>query len=242
MCLGGTTEALKIVVVDRGYNVGAAERGRHHHGLPGGAFLHPALAEHDIIDPIGLAAALRHRHPNRHGEPMAQRAGRSLDTGIAIVRMDAKAAIGLAVSIEILASKYSVLFQDHVLDHAAMTLRHEESVRRGAIETAAHQPMIHAIDNLGARIGRSDVQSADLLRYVQDAAPIAKAARIRCFHIERVESHHLVHGLLTPASTPATLSARSLSLITQEQSKNRRRASGSAGAAGCLGAHSMMVQ
>src|SRR6202023_2279558 len=129
-----------------------------------------------------------------------------------------------------------------LLGSRAMTPRSEERGRRGAIGTAAHQPMIHAIDNLGARIGRSDVQSADLLRYVQDAAPIAKAARIRCFHIERVESHHLVHGLLTPASTPATLSARSLSLITQEQSKNRRRASGSAGAARCLGAHSMMVQ
>src|SRR5258705_7470649 len=106
------------------------------------------------MDPTGLAAAPGNRHPNRHGEPMAQRAGRSLDTGIAIVGMDAKTAIGLAISIEILAPKYSVLFQDHVLDHAAMTLRHEEGVRRRAIETAAHEPVIHAIYNLGARIGR----------------------------------------------------------------------------------------
>ena len=50
MRLGGAAEALEVVVVDDGDDVGAAERGRHQHGLPGRAFLDLAVAQHGVDD------------------------------------------------------------------------------------------------------------------------------------------------------------------------------------------------
>ena len=87
-----------------------------------------------------------------------------------------------------------------------MTLRHQESVRRGAIEVAAHEPVIDAVDNLGAGIGRPMCRAPDLLRYVQDPAPIALATRraLRA-HRRRCVGIIFVHRSLTPASIPATL-------------------------------------
>jgi len=66
--------------------------------------------------------------------------------------MDAEAAFGCAIRVEIGTAQYSVLLEDDVLDHAAMALRHEEGVGRGAVGAAAHQAMINAVDDLGAGI------------------------------------------------------------------------------------------
>src|SRR5262249_58341566 len=63
MCDGGSPETLKIVVIDCGDNVRTAERGSHHHRLPGRAFLHLAVAEHHVDDAIRLTSPFGHRHP-----------------------------------------------------------------------------------------------------------------------------------------------------------------------------------
>src|SRR5262249_57577636 len=76
---GGSPKTLKVVVIDRGYNVRTAERGSHHDGLPGRAFLHLAVAEHYVDDAVGLAAAFGQRHSHRHGKTMTKRTRRRLD-------------------------------------------------------------------------------------------------------------------------------------------------------------------
>ena len=103
MGLRRAAEALKIVVVDERDDVGEPERGRHQHGLPGRSFLHLAVAQHRVDDAIGLSTALGERHADDHRQAVAKRAGRSLDSRIAVIGMTAEAAVRLAVTIEIFA-------------------------------------------------------------------------------------------------------------------------------------------
>ena len=118
--------------------------------------------------------------PTDHRQAVPERAGRGFDARIAVVGMAAEATVRLAVEVEVLAAEHAEFLQDHVLDHAAMALRHEERVGRGAVRIAAHQTVIDTIDDLRARIGRTDVQRADLLGNVEDPPPDnAGSARAR---------------------------------------------------------------
>ena len=101
MGLGRAAEALEIVVVDEGDDVGEPERGRHQHGLPGRAFLHLAVAQHGVDDAVGLPAALGERHADDHRQAVAERAGRGLDARIAVVGMAAEPAIRRAIGVEV---------------------------------------------------------------------------------------------------------------------------------------------
>ena len=64
MGLRSAAEALEIVVVDRGDDVGEPERGGHQHRLPGRAFLHLAVAE-DRVDPCHRSCGRARRAPSR---------------------------------------------------------------------------------------------------------------------------------------------------------------------------------
>src|SRR5216683_7611814 len=90
MGLGGAAETLEVIVVDAGDDVGKPERGRHQHRFPGRSFLHLAVAQHGVNDAVGLAATLRKRHADYHGETMPERAGRSFDPRIAVIGMAAE--------------------------------------------------------------------------------------------------------------------------------------------------------
>ena len=147
---GGSPETLKVVVIDCGDNVRTAERGSHHDRLPGRAFLHLAVAEHDVDDPIGLAAAFGQRHSDRHGETVTKRARRGLDARVAVIRMAAEPAVGLAIIVEIPAAQHAGFLQNDVLNHAAMALGHQKSVGRGTIQIATHERVVHAVNDLGA--------------------------------------------------------------------------------------------
>src|SRR5262249_26135391 len=97
----GPPETLKVVVIDCGDNVRTPERGSHHDRFPGRAFLHLAVAEYHVDDPIGLAAAFGQRHSHRHGKAVTKRTRRGLDAGVAIIRMAAEPAVGLAIIVQI---------------------------------------------------------------------------------------------------------------------------------------------
>ena len=104
---------------------------RHQHGFPGRAFLHLAVADSTVVDgAVGLAPAFGERHADHHRQAVAERAGRGLDAGIAVVGVDAEPAVRRAVVVEILRGQDAQLFEDHVLDHAAVALRHQEGVGR----------------------------------------------------------------------------------------------------------------
>jgi len=55
---------------------------------------------------------------------MAKRSGRSVDARRLVVRMGAEAAFRLAVGVDIGARQNALLFQDDILDDAAVSLRH----------------------------------------------------------------------------------------------------------------------
>src|SRR5262249_61020777 len=114
MCNRGPPETLKVVVIDRGDNVRAAERGSHHHRFPGRAFLHLAVAEHHVDDPIGLAPAFGQRHSDRHGKTVTKRTRRSLDARVAVIRMAAEPAVGLAIMVQIPSAQQTGFIQNSV--------------------------------------------------------------------------------------------------------------------------------
>src|SRR5262249_12178174 len=111
--------------------------------------------------------------------------------------MAAKPAIGLAIIIQIPATQHPGFLQNDVLDHAAMALGHQKSVGRRTIQTATHEPVVHAIDDLGARIRGANVERAHLLRNVEDATSVTQAAFLCSLAIERVASNHFVHSAPT---------------------------------------------
>src|SRR3546814_1271941 len=88
--------------------------------------------------------------------------------------MPAEPAARPTVLLEILGAQDAQLRQDHVLDHAAMALGHDEDVRRdgdvrrgGGAGLPAHQVMIDRIDHLDARSEEhtSELQSLMRLSY-----------------------------------------------------------------------------
>src|SRR5262249_853800 len=101
MCDGGSPETLKVVVVDCGNNVRTAERGCHHDRFPGRAFWPLAGAEPHVDDAIGLASAFGQRHSYSHGKTVTKRTRRSLDARVAVIRMAAEPAVGLAIIVQI---------------------------------------------------------------------------------------------------------------------------------------------
>ena len=137
--------------------------------------------------PVGAAPPLGQRHAHRHRQAVAERAGRGLDAGIAVVGMTAEPAVRLAVAVEIVAREHAQLLQDHVLDHAAVSLGHQERVGRAAAGLAPHELVVDAVDDLGARIRRADVQCRDLLRHVEDAPAKLIAAPLRRADVDLLE-------------------------------------------------------
>ena len=69
-----------------------------------------------------------------------------------------------------------------------MTLRHQKDVAIAAAGLAAHQAVVEQVGDLGAGEGRRDVQRADLLRDIENAAAIAETAPPRCGDVEAVAS------------------------------------------------------
>jgi hypothetical protein len=125
-----------------------------------------------------------------------ERAGRGFDAGIAVVRVHAEASGRRTELLDILAAEDAEILQDHVLDHAAMPLGHDERVDGRIVGIAAHQAVIGAIDDLGARIGRADVQRRYLQRHVENAPAKRRASHPRRSRIERVPPDHLIHHKL----------------------------------------------
>src|ERR1700693_3987984 len=110
--------------------------------------------------------------------------------------MYAQTALRRAVGVQISTIQNAALFQDDILNHAAMALRHQEGVGRGTIWVAPHQAIVKTIHNLGAGIGRTDVQRGDLLRDVEDATAIAAAPFSCQLRVEAVAAPR--HTLVLP--------------------------------------------
>src|SRR5262245_10979517 len=141
---------------------------------------------------------------------MAERSGGRLDAGIAVIRVAPEPPVRLAIQVEVLAGEHAALLQDHVLDHAAVSLRHQKSVGRGAVRIAAHQPVIDAVDDFGTGIGRPDMQGLHLLGDVEDALAEAQASLTRSSLVKKVSPGHVVHGNLQPDSDLQGLSGEAL--------------------------------
>src|SRR5262249_61457700 len=101
-------------------------------------------------DATSLAAPPATRHSNRNGRPVTKRTGRSLDAGVAVIRMAAEPAVGLAIIVQIPAAQHAGFLQNYVLDHAAMALGHQKSVGRRTIQIATHERVVHAVNDLNA--------------------------------------------------------------------------------------------
>ena len=78
-----------------------------------------------------------------------------------------------------------MLFEDDVLDHAAVTLRHQKhvAIRRRLL---THQAIVDHIGDLSTGERRRDMQRGDLLRNVEDAAPVPSAALARGVNIKAI--------------------------------------------------------
>src|SRR5579863_9954106 len=109
--------------------------------------------------------------------------------------MDAEPALRRAIGVEIGPAQHAHLLQDHVLDHATMTLRHEEGVRRGALAVIAHEAVIDTIDDLGAGISRADMQCRDLLRDVENPAAIGATPLARAYRVKTV-ALRMAHSMI----------------------------------------------
>src|SRR5262249_34871195 len=84
-------------------------------------------------------------------------------------------------------------------------------VGRGTVRIAAHQPVIDAINDFGARIGRPDMQGLHLLRDVEDALAEAQASLARSSLVEKVPPGHVVHRNLPQDSVLPGMSGEATS-------------------------------
>ena len=141
-----------------------------------------------------------------HAEPVAERAGGGGNARRLVVGMGAEPPVRLAVIVEILARQNALLLEDDILDHAAMTLRHQEHVAIVAVGLAAHEIVVDQVGDLDAGECGRHVQRGDLLRDVEDADAIGPAPLARGGGVEAVAQygcagrrHAVVHGSLTPA-------------------------------------------
>ncbi len=191
MALAQPFEAGEVVVVHDPDQIAEAEIGGHHHRLPGRAFLELAVAQHAVDHRVGAFELLGIGHADRDAEPVPKRAGRGGNTGRAVIGMGAEPAADLAVKVEILLAQHAGLFEDHVLDHAAMTLGHQKDVARAAVRVTAQQAVLDRVDDFGAGKSRRHMQGPDLLRDVEYAAAIAPAAHPRRLGVEAVAQHRL---------------------------------------------------
>src|SRR5262245_27447369 len=130
MGLRGTAKTLEIVVVDKSHDIGETERRSHQDGLPRRSFLYLPVAEDRVYDCTRLARSLGERHSDYHRQAMPERACRCFDPRIAVVGVATKAAVRLAIKIEVFPGEHAEILENDVLDHAAVPLRHDERVRR----------------------------------------------------------------------------------------------------------------
>jgi hypothetical protein len=100
--------------------------------------------------------------------------------------MCTETAIWLAVGVEILTRKNALLLENDVLDHASMALGHQKNIAIFAIGLPTHQVIVEHIRDFGARERRRDVQRADLLRNIEDAAAIAETTPSRRSDVDAV--------------------------------------------------------
>ena len=194
MRLGGAPEALEVVVVDEGDEIGAAERGGHHDRLPGRAFLHLAVAQHRVDDAAGLAAALRQRHADRRSTDRDRASPSTPRCRDCRSRGGSRAGPPTCSrgrdpggSARPCSSRITYwIMQPWPFDMTKVS-------GDLAVGEAAHQAVVDAVDDFRAGIGRADVQRADLLGDIEDAPAEAQAARTCGSGIERVAQNHVVH-------------------------------------------------
>ena len=171
------------------------ERRRHHRRFPGRAFLHLAVAEHGVDDAVGFACRVRPA-PCRPPWTDRGRASRSRPRCPDCRSRDGQPSrpLRFAVSVEILAAENAEILEDHVLDHAAVALRHQEGVGRRAVGIAPHQPVIDAVDDLGAGIRRADMQAPAPAAKCRGCA-FGSAGSVPCrLDIEGIASNHFVQA------------------------------------------------
>src|SRR3954451_20392796 len=100
MGLRGSAETLEVIVVDERDEIAEPDRRRHENSFPGRPFLQFAVAKDHVDDSVPAMAVLRETHPDSQGQAVAERSGRRLDAGIAIVGMHAKLSATCTISVE----------------------------------------------------------------------------------------------------------------------------------------------
>jgi hypothetical protein len=78
---------------------------------------------------------------------------RGSNTGIAIVRVTAQSPARLAIAIHIASRQDTHFLKNDILDHTAVTLRHQECIRRVPGGIPPHQLKINGIYDLCTGIG-----------------------------------------------------------------------------------------
>ena len=135
-------EAAEIVEVHQRDKIVELEVRRHHHRFPARTFLEFAVRQQAVDHDVRLFELLGIGLPGREAEAMAERTGRGGNSRRLVIGMGAEPAVGFAIGVEIGARQHTLLFQDHVLDHAAVALRHQKDVAIAAAGLAAHQAVV----------------------------------------------------------------------------------------------------
>ena len=188
MALAHAFQTGKVVQVDKGDQVFQLQVRRHHGTFPGRTFLTFAIAQHKVDQTVARLGPLRVGHAGGNAHAVAERPGRCRNSGHTEVGMGAKLSARLAIVVEIRALQHAQFLENDILDHAAVPLGHQEHVRRLSGLRPAHQLVVDDIDDLGARKGRCHMQRADLLRNVENAAPVAHAPRPRGSRVESISA------------------------------------------------------
>ncbi len=188
MAVAHPLETAEIVEVHEGDEIIELEIGRHHHRFPGRALLEFAVGQHAIDQHIGVFELFGIGLACRHAEPVAERSRGRGNSRRLVIGMRAEAAIRLAIGVEIRTRQNALLLQDHVLDHAAVALRHQKHVAIVAAGLPAHQAVVEHVGDFGAGERRRDMQRADLLRNIENAAAIAETAPPRGGDVEAIAS------------------------------------------------------
>src|SRR5579871_3612824 len=93
--------------------------------------------------------------------------------------MRPESTIGLAIGLQIGPLQNATLFENDVLDHAAVPFRHNEHVERTAVLFPFHQLIVDSVHDLSARESWRDMKRRNGLGDFQypSAIPAASAAR-----------------------------------------------------------------